>query len=69
MAPVTEIATIPLQTGAKIEDLNSPAGKVWTSTINTVAEQDGYQGLYYGRELENPSTVQLLVDVCDRPMS
>ena len=61
MAPATEIATIPLTAGSKIEDPESPAGKVWQSTIDTVSSQPGYQRLYYGREVENPSVVQLFV--------
>lgn len=61
MAPATEIATLPLAAGATIEDPNSSAGKVWQSTLDTVSAQDGYQRAYYGREVENPSVVQLLV--------
>ena len=63
MAPVTEIATIPLQAGAEIENPDSPAGNVWQSTIKTISEQGGYKGLYYGLELENQTLLQLLVDV------
>ncbi|KAL9637211.1 MAG: hypothetical protein Q9164_002338 [Protoblastenia rupestris] len=62
MPPVTELATLPLQTGAEIENPNSPAGKVWTATLDTVSQQPGYQRAYYGRELENPSLLQLFVD-------
>lgn len=62
MAPATELATIPLASGAAIEDPNSPAGKVWQSTLDTVSQQDGYQRIYYGREVENPSVLQLFID-------
>lgn len=61
MAPATELATIPLASGAAIEDSNSPAGKVWQSTLDTVSQQDGYQRIYYGREVENPSVLQLFI--------
>lgn len=61
MAPATEIATFPVAAGATIEDSSSSAGKAWQSILDTVAAQDGYQRLYYGREVENPSVVQLLI--------
>lgn len=61
MAPATEIATLPLFAGATIEDPDSPAGKVWQSTLDTVSAQDGFQRAYYGREVENQSVVQLLI--------
>ncbi|KAL9104238.1 MAG: hypothetical protein Q9163_000786 [Psora crenata] len=62
MAPVTELATIPLQSGATIEDAASPAGRVWTATLDTVSQQPGYQRACYGRELENQSLLQFFVD-------
>ncbi|KAL6714538.1 hypothetical protein ACLMJK_007963 [Lecanora helva] len=62
MAPATEIATLPLASGADIEDSNSPAGKVWQSTLDTVSDQPGFQRAYYGRQIENSSVLQLLVD-------
>lgn len=61
MAPVTEIATIPLAAGATIEDPHSPAGKVWQSTLDTVSAQDGFQKAYYGREVEDPRVLQFFV--------
>ena len=61
MAPATEIATLPLASGAAIEDPNSSAGKVWQSTLDTVSQQDGFQRAYYGREVENPSVLQLFI--------
>lgn len=42
MAPATEIATLPLTAGATIEDANSPTGKVWQSTLDTVSAQVGF---------------------------
>ncbi|CAD6573718.1 MAG: hypothetical protein ASARMPREDX12_006216 [Alectoria sarmentosa] len=61
MAPATELATIPLASGAAIEDADSPAGKVWQSTLDTVSQQDGFQRAYYGREVENQSVLQLFI--------
>ena len=60
--PATEVATIPLKAGAFIEDLDSPAGKIWSEMLETASQQEGYQRAYYGRELEDPRVVQLLVD-------
>ncbi|KAI9877432.1 MAG: hypothetical protein M1830_003917 [Pleopsidium flavum] len=60
--PATEIAILPLLPGSQIEDPSSNAGKVWTDTINTVSQQDGFQRAYWGRRIENPSEVQLLID-------
>lgn len=61
MTPATELATIPLATGASIEDPTSPAGKVWAGTISTVSQQDGFQRAHWGREVENPSVLQFFV--------
>lgn len=62
MAPATELATIPIASGAAVEDPNSSAGKVWQSTLDTVSQQDGFQRLYWGREVENQSVIQLFID-------
>ncbi len=61
MTPATELATLPLASGATIEDADSSAGKVWQSTLDTVSQQDGFQRCYWGREVENQSVVQLFV--------
>ncbi|KAL2058849.1 hypothetical protein ABVK25_000141 [Lepraria finkii] len=51
----------PSQRGSRHQRSLVPAGKVWQSTLDTVSQQDGFQRAYYGREIENPSVVQLLV--------
>ena len=61
-APVTELATIPLKTGATIEDPDSSAGTIWSASLHTISQQQGYQRAFYGRELENLSLVQLFID-------
>ncbi|KAL8766432.1 MAG: hypothetical protein Q9209_006808 [Squamulea sp. 1 TL-2023] len=58
----TEIATIPLQPGIDIDDLNSTAGRVLSDTFNTLKAQEGYQRAYHGRQVEAPNIWQLLVD-------
>lgn len=62
MAPVTEIATLPLATGMEIEDPTSPAGQSWANVLDTLQKQEGYQRSFYGRQLEDPQLVQLFVD-------
>lgn len=61
MAPATEIAALPLIPGAQIEDPSAPAGAVWKSTIDTLLAQEGFQRAYWGRQVENPSVLELLV--------
>lgn len=61
MAPVTEIATLPLKAGSNIEDPNSSTYTVWQSALDTIASQDGFQRLYWGRKVEAPSEVAMLI--------
>ena len=63
MSIATEVASIPLKAGARFEDVNSHAGKVWASVIDIIARQPGFQRLYYGREIENDKNITLVVDV------
>ena len=62
MPPVTEIATLPMAVGFNIEDPDSEAARIWTGVLDTLQQQPGFQRLYYGRELEDPQLVQVLVD-------
>ena len=61
MAPATEIAVFSLIAGAQIEDPSSPAGAVWKSTLDTILAQEGAQRLCWGRQVENPSNIDLLI--------
>lgn len=61
MAPATEIATLPLDAGANLEDPQSSSSKIWQSALDTISQQDGYQRLYWGRQVENPQIMMLLV--------
>ncbi|KAL8723485.1 MAG: hypothetical protein Q9225_000218 [Loekoesia sp. 1 TL-2023] len=64
--PVTEIATIPLQPGADVDDLDSHTGKVLSDTLGTLLQQEGYQRAYKGRRVENPNILQIYVDWASR---
>ena len=61
MAQATEIAVLPLVSGAQIEDPSTPAGAVWKSTLDTIHAQTGVQRIYWGRQIENPSNLDLLI--------
>ena len=58
---VTEVALIPLQSGATVEDASTAAGKIWKETVETVKAQEGCQKCYYGREFENPNNLHFFV--------
>ena len=61
MAPVTEIAILPLIADANPEQEGSPAHKVWHELLGTPSKQPGFQRLYWGRHAESPQMVTLLV--------
>jgi len=62
MAPVTEIALLPLVEGKYPDDANSGPGQTWKGLLDTLLSQKGVQKVYWGREIENPSTLRLFVD-------
>jgi hypothetical protein len=57
--PVTEIAYLPLLPNT---DLTTGEGqKVWTETLRTITAQLGCKALFWGRQVENPDTVQFVI--------
>jgi hypothetical protein len=45
-------------------DLSSGETKeIWESTLRTIAKQPGVKAVYWGRQIESPDTVQILVGV------
>jgi len=55
----TEVVYIPMKPGL---DLSSGEAKgTWESTLSTIAKQPGVKALYWGRQIENPDTVQMAV--------
>lgn len=62
MAPVTEIAYLPLKAGQDPTDANSPAGSLMQEILNAVLEQEGAQRAYWSFEFENPSMLRLFID-------
>lgn len=62
MAPVTEIAYLPLKAGQNPTDANSPAGSLMQEIFNAALEQEGAQRVYWSLEVENPSMLRLFID-------
>ena len=66
--PVTECAYITLKPGIDLEGDTSEA-QVWQESLATIGAQDGYQRCYYGRQLENPNIVMLLIGISPGPFT
>ncbi len=60
MAPVTECAYITLKSGVDLES-GSPDAKVLQDKIATLSKQEGCQTCYWGRQIENPDMLMLLI--------
>ena len=59
--PTTEIATVPLVSGSDIGDPNNQAASVIKEAADTLAQQDGFQGMQFGMEVENPTVLQMFI--------
>lgn len=61
MAPqATEIAYITLKPGVELEGTSASA-QAWQESIATIQRQEGYQRLYYGRTIESPDILILMI--------
>ncbi|RMZ70146.1 nuclear pore complex subunit [Pyrenophora seminiperda CCB06] len=61
--PVAEVAYLPLK-----PSLDLSSGKIkeaWQSTLRTIASQPGFKTGYWGRQIENPDTLQLVIGKWD----
>ncbi|KAE8824177.1 hypothetical protein PTNB85_08733 [Pyrenophora teres f. teres] len=57
--PVTEVAYLPLKPSL---DLSSGETKeAWQSALRTIASQPGFKTGYWGKQIENPDTLQLVI--------
>jgi len=56
----TEIVYIPMKPGLDLS--TDEAKETWESTLSTIAKQPGAKALYWGRQIENPDTVQMAVE-------
>ncbi|KAI9868722.1 MAG: hypothetical protein M1813_004573 [Trichoglossum hirsutum] len=63
--PVTQLTVLSLHPNTTVEDPSSEAGKIWTSTLETIAAQPGYKQTYWGRQVEDDSIIHLHIDWTD----
>jgi hypothetical protein len=59
--PTTEIATVPLVSGSDIGDPDNQAAAVIKEACDTLAQQDGFQSMQFGMEVENPTVLQMFI--------
>ena len=55
---IVEIVYMPLKQGLDLE--NGEAKTVWDATIAAINKQAGLKVGYWGRQIENPDTVQMV---------
>lgn len=55
----TEVIVIPLLPGLDLD--TGDAKGIWDSTLSTIADQPGYQKMFYGRQVEHPDTLQICI--------
>lgn len=56
---VVEIVYLPLKAGTDVE--NGDGKSVWQDTVKTVGSQPGVKSLFWGLQIENKDTLQMLV--------
>jgi len=60
-SPATEVAYISLKPDLDLGGSTTEA-KTWQEALSTIAAQKGYQRLYWGRQLEDPDVLLLVID-------
>jgi len=60
-SPATEVAYISLKPGLDLEGATSQA-ETWQEALSTIGAQKGYQRLYWGRQIEDPDVLLLVID-------
>lgn len=58
-SPVTEICAIPIKPGVDLATGDSQ--KIWEEGRNTIAAQPGCKSLFWGRKVEEPDTLVLVI--------
>lgn len=61
MAPVTEVAFLPVRPGIDINDTSSSEGAVMANMLEVGKHAPGVQKNYWGVEEENPAHVHLML--------
>lgn len=59
--PVTEVASLSVESWANLEDKSSEAYKISREALSVIASQPGYQRAYYGHHVEDRSEVDLVI--------
>lgn len=59
--PITSVTIYPIKADVTIESPDSQEGKSWKSIVKTILAQQGAQRLHWGRQVENPNLVEVLV--------
>ncbi|KAK8196901.1 hypothetical protein IWZ00DRAFT_181585 [Phyllosticta capitalensis] len=62
MPNVIENAIIPLRSGVDLESADSPDAQAWRQTLTILSEQPGCVRLATGLQVENPDTMQMLIE-------
>lgn len=45
----------------------TPESKVWQAALKIISEQDGYQGQYWGKQMEYPEVIVLFIGAFHLP--
>lgn len=61
MAPVIEVAFVPLAAGTDFENPSSPSRQIMKESAETLQQQDGYRRAFIGRQVENPSVAEMVI--------
>ena len=56
----SEICYLTLKSKTDIES-STPEAKIWQAALKTIASQDGFQSQQWGRQLEHPDVVVLVI--------
>lgn len=62
--PVTEVASLSVESGTNLEDKSSEAFQTSREAFSIIASQPGYQQAYYGHHVEDRSKVDLVIGAC-----
>ena len=56
-----EILLLSIPASKRIEDVSSTAGQTWSTLISAYKNMPGTQDIYWGRKIEDPGTVLLII--------
>lgn len=56
---ITQMVILPIPSQVKIENPASIDGRIWAGVLKTLKQSKGFKRMYWGRQVETPSKVQL----------